>query len=139
MNVPPGEKITRFIRYSSHFSIATNRVKPDAFLPHKKSVDISVFRISGLNDSQELSESEIWEIGREHVQTEDRPIKARANFLASNVYDSNLEVVPDEPPERHANIRPLPVDNSPANRKTRRALATKLANLSKLVVPPEEN
>ena len=56
MNVPPGEKLTRFIRYSSHFSIATNRVKPDAFLPHKKSVDVSVFRISGLSDSQELSE-----------------------------------------------------------------------------------
>ena len=139
MNVPPGDKLTRFIRYSSHFSIATNRVKPDAFLPHKKNVDVSVFRISGLNDSQELSENEIWEIGREHVQTEDRPIKARADLLASNVYDSNLEVVPDEPPERHANIRPLPVDSSPANRKTRRALATKLANLSKLVIPPEEN
>lgn len=139
MNVPPGEKLTRFIRYGSHFSTGTNRVKPDAFLPHKKSVDISVFRVSGLNGSQELSENEIWEIGREHVQTEDRRIKARADLLASSVYDSNLEVVPDEPPERHANIRHLPTDNSPANRKTRRALATKLANLSQLVIPPEEN
>ena len=139
MNVPPGEKLTRFIRYGSHFSIEANRVKPDAFLPHKKSVDISVFRISELTSSRELSKDEIWEIGREHVQTEDRPIKARADLLASNVYDSNLEVVSDEPPERHANIRPLPVDNSPANRKARRALATKLANLSKLVIPPEEN
>ena len=137
MNVPPGEKLTRFIRYGSHFSIVTNRVKPNAFLPHKKSVDISVFRISELTNSQELSENEIWEIGREHIQTEDRPIKARADLLASNVYDSNLEVVPDEPPERHANIRPLPVDNSPTNRKARRALATKLANLSKLVILPE--
>lgn len=139
MNVPPGEKLTRFIRYGSHFSIEADRVKPDAFLPHKRSIDVSVFRISALNDSEELSKNEIWEIGREHVQTEDRPIKARADLLASNVYDSNLEVIPDEPPERHANIRPLPVDNSPTNRKTRRALATKLANLSKLVIPPEEN
>ena len=139
MKVSPGEKLTRFIRYGSHFSIVANRVRPDAFLPHKNEADISVFRISGLNDSQELSKNEIWEIGREHVQTEERPIKARADLLASNVYDSNLEVIPDEPPERHANIRSLPVDNSPANRKTRRALATKLANLSKLVIPPEEN
>ena len=139
MKVSPGEKLTRFIRYGSHFSIVANRVRPDAFLPHKNEVDISVFRISGLNDSQELSKNEIWEIGREHVQTEDRSIKARADLLASNVYDSNLEVVPDDPPERHADIRPLPVDNSPTNRKTRRALATKLANFSKLVIPPEEN
>ena len=138
MNVPPGEKLTRFIRYGSHFSIVTNRVKPDAFLPHKKSVDVSVFRISGLNDSQELSENEIWEIGMEHVQTEDRPIKARADLFASGVYVNNLDVVPDEPPDRHANIRPLPVDNSPTNRKARRSLATKLANLSKLVIPSEK-
>ena len=139
MNVLPGEKLTRFIRYGSHFSIEANRVKPDAFLPHRKSIDISVFRISELKESGKLTKNEIWEIGRKHIQTEDRPIKARADLLASDVYDNSLEVVPDEPPERHANIRHLPVDNSPTNRKARRALATKLANLSKLVIPPEEN
>ena len=132
MDILPGEKLTRFIRYNRHFD-EPNTVRHEVFLPHRKRTDISVFHISGLSDD------EVWEIGREYVQTEERPIKARADLLASNVYDSNLEVVPDEPPERHANIRPLPVDNSPANRKTRRALATKLANLSKLVIPPEEN
>ena len=39
MNVPPGEKLTHFIRYSNHFSIETNRVKHYAFLPHKNSVN----------------------------------------------------------------------------------------------------
>ena len=138
MNVPPGEKLTRFIRYGSHFSIEANRVKPDAFLPHKRSIDVSVFRISRLNDSKELTKNEIWEIGWEHVQTEDRQIKARADLLALDVYENNLNVIPAEPPERHANIRPLPIDNSPTNRKARRAIATKLANLSKLVLPTEE-
>jgi hypothetical protein len=59
MNVSPSEKLTRFIRYSSYFSIVTNRVKPDAFLPHKKSIDVSVFRISELTDSEKLSKNEI--------------------------------------------------------------------------------
>ena len=112
MNVPSGEKLTRFIRYSSHFSSATNRVKPDAFLPHKKSVDVSVFRISELKESGELTKNEIWEIGREHIQTEDRHIKARADLLARGAYGNNLDVIPDEPPERHANIRPLPLDDN---------------------------
>ena len=138
MNVSLGETLTRFIRYNSHFSVVTNRVKPDAFLPHRKRIDVSVFRISGLNDSAELSKNEVWEIGREYVQTEERPIKARADLLAAIVYQNNLEVVPDEPPQKHANITPFPAENSPTDRKTRRSIATKLANASKLVVLPEK-
>ncbi len=137
MNVSPGEILTRFIRYNSHFSVVTNRVKPDAFLPHRKRVDVSVFRISGLNDSAELSKNEVWEIGREYVQTEERPIKARTDLLAAIVYDNNLEVVSDEPPQRHANIMPFPAENSPTDRKARRAIAIKLADASKLIVLPE--
>ncbi len=133
MKVSSGEKLTRFIRYSSHFSVVTNRVRPDAFLPHKNEVNISVFRIS------EITEDEVWKIGQEYVHTEKRPVKARADIFASDVYENNLEVIPVEPPQRHANITPLPVDNSPTNRKARRSLATKLATLSKLAIPPEEN
>lgn len=136
MNVSPGEKLTRFIRYSSHFSVVTNRVKPDAFLPHRKSIDVSVFRISGLNDSEELSKNEVWEIGREYVETAERPIKARTDLLAAVVYENNLEIVPDEPPQKHANITPFPAENSPTDRKARRAIAIKLANASKLVIIP---
>lgn len=128
MKVSPGETLTRFIRYGSHFSDVTNRVRPDAFLPHKRSIDISVFRIS------ELTKDEVWKIGQEYIQTE---VKARADIFASDVYENNLEVIPDEPPQKHANITPLPVDNSPTSRKARRSLAAKLATLSTLVIPPE--
>ena len=114
------------------FLIVTNRVRPDAFLPHKRSIDISVFRIS------ELTEDEVWKIGQKYVHTEERPVKARADFSAAVAYENNLEVVPDEPPQRHANIGSFPVDNGPTNRKARRSLAAKLATLSKLIIPPEE-
>ncbi len=43
MNVSPGETLTRFIRYSSHFSVVTNRVKPDVFLPHRKRTGLTQF------------------------------------------------------------------------------------------------
>lgn len=132
MKVSPGETLARFIRYGSHFSDVTNRVRPDAFLPHKRSIDISVFRIS------ELTEDEVWKIGQEYVHTEERPVKARADLSAAVVYENSLEVVPDEPPQRHANIGSFPVDNGPTNRKARRSLAAKLATFSKLVIPPEE-
>ena len=138
MNVSPGEKLTRFIRYNSHFSALTNRVKPDAFLPHRKHIDVSVFLISVLNDSAEPSKNEVWQIGWKYVQTEERPIKARADLSAAVVYENKLQVIPDEPPPRHANITPFPVEESPTDRKARRAIATKLANASKLVVLPEK-
>ena len=78
MNVSPSEKLTRFIRYSSYFSVVTNRVKPDAFLPHKKSMMLSpLFRISELTDSEKLSKNEIWEIGRKYFKHRRKSIKAR--------------------------------------------------------------
>ncbi len=40
---------------------------------------LSVYRISGISDS------EIWKIGREHVQTENRLIKARADISIGDV------------------------------------------------------
>ena len=133
MNVPPGEKLTRFIRYSNHFSVETNRVKHDAFLPHKNSVDLSVFRISGLSDN------EVWTIGREYVQRGGRPIKARADLSAGAVYENNLEVIPDEQGhELHANITPFPIEKNLADRKTRRTIAMKLALASELVIMPTE-
>ena len=61
--------------------------------------NLSVFRISF---PQQLSESAIWQIGQEHVQGTGNPIKARADLLASAVYENSLEVIPDEPPPRHA-------------------------------------
>ena len=136
MDILPGEKITRFIRYNRHFD-EPNTVRHEAFLPHRKRIDISVFHISG------LSEDEVWKIGWEHVQTDELPILARADLFASDVYDNNLEVIPDiQSHERHANITNFPIErpkNKTEDRKLRRAIARKLALASELVMPPKRN
>ena len=128
MNYSGGEKLTRFIFSKRHFSIANKIIKYGAFMPPPNSTDLSVFHISS------LSESEVWKIGRRHVETEKRRLKARADFLAGNVYENNLEVVPDtQPHERHANITPFPADRSARDR-----IARKLALASELVILSEE-
>lgn len=71
MRVSPGEKLTRFIRYSNQFSHVNNVVKYRAFIPPRNSPNLSMFRISF---PQQLSESDIWEIGHEHVQGTGNPI-----------------------------------------------------------------
>ena len=126
MNVPPDEKLARFIFSKSHFSIVNKTVKYKAFIPPSNRVELSVYRISTLSDG------EVWEIGRKYVETGDRRLKARADFLADQVYESHLEVIPDpQPHERHANITPFPAD-----RRTRARIARKLALSSKLVIMP---
>ncbi len=128
MNVPPDEKLTRFISSKSGFSIQKKTVSYRAFIPQKKSPqDISVYRIST------LIENEVWEIGREYVQGENE-IKARADFLAQIVYENNLIVIADtQVHELHANIMPLPI-----NKEDRDEILRELALASELVlIPPE--
>ena len=130
MNVPPDEKLTRFISSKSGFSIANKRVSYRAFIPPRKSPqEISVYRISTLIED----ESKVWEIGREYVQGENE-IKARADFLAEIVYENNLIVIADtQVHELHANIMPLPID-----KEDRDEILRELALASELVPIPTE-
>ena len=128
MNVPPNEKLTRFISSKSGFSIQKKEVSYRAFIPPRKNPqEISVYRIDT------LTENEAWEIGREYVQGENT-IKARADFLAKVVYENNLRVVEDKRVhELHANIRSLPLD-----KEDRDEILRELALASELVLIPSE-
>lgn len=110
-----------FLFSKKHFSVEKMEVKFQAFIP--KGTDISVYRIS------DLSEPEVWEIGRKYVQREGRSIKARADFFAKDVYENDLKVIPETTPhERHANITPFPED-----KRKRDHIAKRLAPVSELV------
>ena len=95
MKVPRGETLTRFL-YSGGFSPQKEEVKYKAFIPQKRyPKHISVYCISS------LTESEIWEIGREYVQSQ-RKIRARADFSSDIVYDQdNLKVILDPNRTKH--------------------------------------
>ncbi len=124
-----GDILTRFIFSKKHFSIENRTVKYGAFLPPPNSADLSVFFVLSLTNS------EIWEIGREYVQTEQRKLKARADLSVKNLYAINLKVLPDtQPHELHANITPFPLD-----KRERASLARKLAVVSKLEIIPSED
>ena len=125
MNVPPDEKLTRFIFSKSHFSKKNQTGKFGAFMPPPDSKDLSVFRISSISDS------EVWRIGVEGVQGS-RTLKARADLLAEVVYENHLTIIPDTVFHKlHANITPFPLD-----RIARQIIATKLADASKLEAIP---
>jgi hypothetical protein len=133
MNVPPGEKLARFIRYNSHFRLNTNEVRYEAFLPRNHETSLSASCISGLLDN------EIWKIGWEHVQQGGPTIKARADLLAGDVCKSGLKAIADgQGHERHVSIKPFPIVQNTVDRRKRQDIARKLAKASTLEIPPTQ-
>jgi hypothetical protein len=94
------ETIARYITSKRWHSRKKNIVKPQAFMPppnHK----LSVFRIDN------LSETEIWKIGFNKVISKMNPprnLHGRADILALNILENNLQIEPDNIPPRHADI-----------------------------------
>ena len=100
------EILSRFILQTNWFSTSENRVKYAAFLPNKDG-ETSVFRTSG------ISNNEIWDIGEREVSIKrGKSIYGRADISVTNVISKDLQVIPIEPPERHANITGWPDEKS---------------------------
>jgi hypothetical protein len=105
--VTPSEVLSRFIMQTNWYRLSDNRVRYAAFMPNPKNGETSVYRISGISDR------EVWEIGdREVGLRRDKPILGRADIGASFVITKGLNVVPSEPPIRHANIIGWPEQKS---------------------------
>ena len=91
------EILSRFVLQTNWFSSSKNRVKYAAFIPNRNG-ETSVFRTSGITND------EIWNIGDREVSIKrNKPILGRADIRTINVMSKDLEVVPSEPPVRHAN------------------------------------
>ena len=100
------EILSRFILQTNWFSSLENRVKYAAFMPNRNG-ETSVFRTSGITDY------EIWDIGDCEVSIKrGKAILGRADIRTNNVILKDLQVVPKEPPVRHANIIGWPDERS---------------------------
>lgn len=114
------EELTRFILSRSLFSKQNARVKFGAFIPPKNRSEISVFCISG------ISEEEIWKLG-EPIESGRKPILARADLQALEVFNLSLSIARDDYPFRHANIILPETEESKI-----KLLALELANRARL-------
>jgi hypothetical protein len=94
------EDLARFLTQSSQFT--ASMAKPSAFLPNPKDRETSVFRHA--SDPREA----LWEIGLSIAG--ERKLYGAAIVKANIVRESQLEVLSDEPPPRHAVITSWPWD-----------------------------
>lgn len=120
--IDPKESLSRLILTKQHYRPSDSCVKWAAFLPNPKTGDTSVFRTSGISDD------EIWAIGdREVGKKRGKPVLGRADVPASVVLSKKLQIIPSEPPERHANIAAWPDERS-----QQKLIAIELAEKSQL-------
>jgi hypothetical protein len=124
-SVSDDEDLARFLTQSSHFT--SSLVKPAAFLPSPKNKETSVSR-HGPEPREQL-----WTIGLSAAGA--RNLYAAAIFKAQVVRDTRLEVLPDEPPARHAVIRGWPWDEADPElqRAKQKELALVIASQAYLV------
>jgi len=121
--VSDNEAIARFIFSSGHFAINTERVKYGAYLPAKDG-ETSIYRVTGLHIN------EIWNIGKDFVETNDRKLRACAKTRANEITRHSLSIVPETDDHyRHANIKAWPTEKD-----EKRMLAIEIAESSKLLI-----
>ena len=122
--------VARFVREEK--DCRNGIIKLRVFTPRATDTNISVFVISG------LQENEIWELGRSRVSMF---IVGRADMIVSSICEQGLEVVKNDPNDRHAVIIPIPKLPIPDDRdhprntsaiSKRRDIAIRLRKISTL-------
>lgn len=105
-SVASDERLARFILYRSHLRHDLT-VKPDAFIPHPWP-DLSVTR------HLQLSEDELWDVGRDVAQKTGKTLRGRADAQAFNFERHKLRVVATPLTENpnHANVVGWPTEKS---------------------------
>jgi hypothetical protein len=91
-------------------------------MPHHG--EVSVFRIDG------LTETVIWKIGSDVAKKGDRTLYARGDTRASDITRVGLEVLPHEPPPRHADLVGWPENDKPRQK----LIALQVAAVASLVL-----
>ncbi|MFT4641270.1 MAG: hypothetical protein ACI8T1_004607 [Verrucomicrobiales bacterium] len=133
MDLPPidqgavetSENLSRFLLFSRWFSKVNDRVKADAFVPNPH-IELSVSRTDSLDEDQK------WSLGKPVAEARQKTLYGRADITATGIRNQKLDVVPAEPPVRHANIIGWP-DSTKAAQK---AIALELAASAKLRLSP---
>jgi hypothetical protein len=120
--VTDDETLTRYVFHRN--DIKGGRVKTGAFMP-PRNLRLSVSRID------ELSEENIWDIGRNVGNVSGRQLHGRADIRALKVMKIGLQINPDNTPERHANIIGWPEQES-----EQLSIAQELANFATPFIAP---
>ena len=126
--VADDERLSRYLHQSNHIRKSDNTVTQNAFIPHPHA-DLSVTR--HLN----LDENEIWSIGADIAQQNQKTLHGRADIEASSFLEQNLRVVSD--PVIPGNPNHAIVNGWPSDKPSQKIIALEIASKSKYIPAPE--
>lgn len=118
--IPPDKRLARFILFSDWIR-QDNTVKPDAFMPHPKHLDVSVTQHRNLTDQQ------IWERGKAIATQTKKTLHGRADLAASSVQAASLKLR-DDPTDNNPNH--ALIYGWPADKAAQKSIAQQLAAAS---------
>jgi len=124
--IAPDELLARYITSSRWFRKQDQTVTQNAFIPPNS--ELSVTR------HLQLTEEDIWKIGRKIVEDTPRSLHGRADVETSHVIAQRLNVVPQpvDGNPNHANII-----NWPQDKDARKMCALGIARVAHFVANPE--
>jgi hypothetical protein len=130
------ETVSRALTSSRWFAPTIGRIKYQAFIPAPDN-DTSVVR------STDFTEDKLWQVILSLNLTHDgtpKTIYGAATVPVRVIRNAGLEVVPQEPPHYHANIRKWAVDDDEQIRKAlRMSIAQQIADEATLSLKTDPN
>jgi hypothetical protein len=127
-SVAANELLARYIVFSDYIR-QDRTIKPNAFMPQKDSLELSVTRHIS------LTENDLWNIGREIIRYSERTLYGRADVETGHAIAQKLSVMPQPVPNNpnHANIIGWPIEKN-----AQKMCALEIANAAHFVVNPEK-
>lgn len=128
-------------------------LRPNAFMP-PRDVKLSVFRVDGWSESERIEKGRAVAAAREQKHRESEltrgrvypdgkctfKYRGRGELIALDVRSNGLDVLPDEPPEKHANIVGWPQGgNKKADEAAQMVYAMKLQGKATFVSTSEND
>jgi len=127
-SIAPDELLARYITSSRWFRKQDQTVTQNAFIPPNS--ELSVTR------HLQLTEEDIWKIGRKTVEDTPRSLYGRADVKTSDIITQRLKVVPQPVKDNH-NPNHANIINWPPDKDARKMCALEIARVAHFVANPE--
>lgn len=127
------ERLSRYLHQSNHIRKSNNTVTQNAFIPHPYT-DLSVTR------HLDLDETEIWSIGADIAQQNQKTLYGRADIEVSNFLEQNLRVISDPvlpSPGYRGNPNHAIVNGWPSDKPSQKIIALEISSKAKYIPVPE--
>lgn len=128
MAFPPiddNENLVKFILSSNQYRASDLSIKPEAFMPSIKTMDVSMFRTLNISDD------DLWKTGNQIAEGRPATLYGKTELKAQYIRRQDLDIEETETPRNHVNIK-----GWPSNKSSQKMKAIELAKEAGKLIKP---